>query len=184
MKDIIILSDGEKKLLKETAIRELSTRCRYALISYLKIEVNIQEENQEGVFSSIHLFLINCANISKILWSKEIKKHLGSKIANILEIPNSFNIKKREFRNDLEHYDDRLVKWIKERGEKVNTIDYCIGPKSAIKFGENTQYIYIRHYDGDKKIFIFCDKELYLVDLYKEIFEIGKKAETWSRGIL
>jgi len=160
---------------------EIFTQCRYTEVAYLNISKK-SEYGIEATFSSIHSFLSHCAMVSKLLWSSELAKNSKNKtIAKILEVSGNSKIKSRKFRNILEHFDIYLVKWYMKKGKEITILDHNIGPKNAIKFDENSNVTYIRHYDSAKNIFTLLDKELNLRELFDEILKIKTKSIEWVR---
>jgi len=181
-------SKTEKDLWIEMSIREIWTQTHFAEISFNNINVK-SANNTDLVFSSIHSFLSHCANTSKMLKASDEKRgiishvlrifHKSKKtiiIGDVLNIPKSSIIHNRKFRNHLEHYDERLKKWIKDKGPNINIGTYNIGPKSAIKA---THFIFVTHYDPTNHKFTFVDKDIKLDDLYLEVKKINNIADTW-----
>lgn len=163
-------------LLVEMAIREISTQCTFAEISYDNINSKAIH-NVQVVFSSIHSFLSHCANVSKFLWSNQLENGEKQNIASILNISNSYKINDREVRNALEHYDERLKKWVEESDEHVSIADFNIGPKDQLGIPKNS--VLIRHYDPEKYLFTMLQKDLKLDQLFSEVIEIKNKADLW-----
>jgi len=190
-------SRAEKDFWIEMSIREISTQCHFAELSYKNINLKAKADISL-VFSSIHSFLSHCANVSKMLKANNnpdtILKKIINKIAiyfnsqrkpiiigNILNnIPDSSIIHNRKFRNHLEHYDERLKKWIKKYGPNVNIGTYNICPKSMISA---PNIIFINHYDPDKNIFTFVNKDFNLNELFEETKRIKKIADEWVKEI-
>lgn len=101
----------EKDFWIEMSIREIWTQAHFAEIAYK----NINPKSIKGtgaVFSSIHSFLSHCANVSKMLTADD-GENTPKTIGDILGVSHDSDIHKRRFRNHLEHYDERLKKWIK-----------------------------------------------------------------------
>lgn len=158
------------------AIREISTQCTFAEISYGNIN-NKTKRNLPVVFSSIHSFLSHCANVTQFLWSPNIKNEDSQQIASILNISESYKIKNTNIRNSLEHYDDRLKKWVEENKNIVMIHDYKIGLKEEINLPENS--ILVRHYDPEKSIFTMLEEDQNVDELFSEVIEIRSKADEW-----
>lgn len=161
----------------EMAIREIWTQCRFAELSYTNINLKSHAES-EALSSSIHSFLSHCAMVSKFLWSSHIVREGGEPIAKILGVADTSPIKSRFFRNTLEHYDRYLKEWVELRGEKVNIMDHCVGPKSAVR-GSNI--IRVRNYDPGTTTFTLIDQDLILDVLFQEISNIKNLADQWVR---
>ena len=89
---------------------EIEIQVRFAKASFKELENSIIESNISSIFMHIHHFLIHVSNIDKILdvnrnkFRKEILGNITLKVG--LE---PF----RKVRNHLEHFDERLDRWIK-----------------------------------------------------------------------
>jgi len=165
-------------LTLEMAIREVWTQCRFAELSYANINLKSQH-GSEALSSSIHSFLSHCAMVSKFLWSTHIAGEGGEPIARILGVSDNSPIKSRSFRDTLEHYDRYLKEWVERRGEGINIMDHCVGPKSAV-VGSNI--IRVRNYDPTTMDFTLIDQDLDLNRLYQEILKIKDSADQWVRA--
>lgn len=87
-------------------------------------------------------------------------------------------IHNRKFRNNLEHYDERLKRWIGQYGTGATIGTYNVGPKSAFKI---PNIIYISHYDPTDKTFTFVNEDFDLGILYNEVQGIKAIADAWVR---
>lgn len=163
-------------LLVEMAVREISTQCTFAKISYGNIDIKAKKD-LPVVFSSIHSFLSHCAMVSKFLWSKHLKTADNRKIATILGISGSYKIKKHKTRNALEHYDKHLKDWVAEKGPEVLIYDFNIGPKKQLSIPENS--VLVRHYEPEECLFTMLAEELKLDVLFSEVEEIKRRADSW-----
>ena len=154
------------------SIREIWTQCHFALIAYANIDKKAASPTDQA-FSSIHSFLSHAANVSKLLKGKSDS---GKTIGQVLNVDNKSVIHEREFRNHLEHYDERLKRWIGryEDGAEINT--YNIGPKSAFTSRDR---ILVSHYDPETKTFTFVDEDFRLDILAEEAKAIKAKADAW-----
>ena len=166
----------EKDLWVEMSIREIWTQTHFAEIAYKNIDPK-SKKGIDAVFSSIHSFLSHCANVSKMLEAKD--DDAEKTIGDILNISKSSVIHERKFRNHLEHYDERLKKWIqKSKNKSIGT--YNIGPKSAIKM---PNMIFVSHYDPNTSTFTFVDEDFNLGVLYEEVKRIKNLADDWVNKI-
>jgi len=164
----------EKDLWVEMAIREISTQAHFAEISYKNIDIKA-DLSTDLVFSSIHSFLSHSANISKMLKANDADNP-SKTIGGILDISESSKIHNRDFRNHLEHYDERLKTWIGEKGVNINIGTYNIGPKSALDL-PNT--VLVSHYDPYSNIFTFVDEDLDMGELFGEVQRVKSIADKW-----
>lgn len=158
------------------AKREVGVQICFALAAF----ENITKKGEGDIiiaFSSIHSFLTHCANVGKLLWSTEIRTETGQDLATHLGTTGLSLLKDRSFRNDLDHYDERLVCWIKaeypkhENGDadRRPISDLTIGDKD-LKGGRNA--LHLRHYDPHTKNYTYGDRNLDLEALRNELIAI------------
>ncbi len=166
----------EKNFWIEMSIREISSQSHFAELSYKNIDPKAQKSN-DAVFSSIHSFLSHCAMVSKLLRSHDEKL---ISIGDILKISESSIIHNRKFRNNLEHYDERLKSWIREKGVNANIGTYNIGPKSMIRI---PNMVFVSHYDPTNTTFTFVNEDFNLSQLFKEVRRIKEIADNWVKQV-
>lgn len=157
------------------SMTEITTQCRFATISYENV-IRKSEKSTDYVFSSIHSFLSHSANISKMLKSRGTS---GIVIGDILGVDSNSVIHTRKFRNHLEHYDERLKKWIDQFGINANIGINNIGPKDVIAI---PSFVFISHYDPSMNIFTFIDDDFDLSLLHDEIIRIQGLTEKWLKS--
>ena len=169
----------EKDLWIEMSISEISTQARFADIAYKNINLKAVRDN-DAIFSSIHSFLSHCAMISKMLKATDQGTPPIS-IGVVLGIALTSVIHKRKFRNNLEHYDKELKRWIAQYGVDVNIGTNNIGPKAAIKAAN---MIFVSHYDPTDNTFTFVNKDFDLTLLYNESQAIRDIADKWTEAVI
>lgn len=167
----------EKDLWVEMSIREIWTQAHFAEIAYSHIDPKAANGN-DAVFSSIHSFLSHCAMVSKML-SANYDTATPRTIEDVLGV-RSTTIHTKIFRNHLEHYDERLRRWIGQHGIGIMIGDYNIGPKSAIQI---PNLVFVRHYDPTTSTFTFVNDDFDLNALFAEVQKIKNVADTWVKGI-
>ena len=173
-----MISKTEKDFWIEMSIREIWTQAHFAEIAYKNIDPKAVK-GTDAVFSSIHSFLSHCANISKMLNADDGDSPTRT-IGDILKISKYSDIHNRKFRNHLEHYDERLKKWIKEKGINANIGTYNIGPKSAV---QGIDIIFVSHYDPTDSTFTFVNEDFDLGALYDEVVKIKPIADKWVKDV-
>jgi len=166
----------EKDFWIEMSIREISTQSHFAELAYRNIDPKVQK-GTDAVFSSIHSFLSHCAMVSKLLKSCDEKM---KSIGDILKISESSIIHDRKFRNSLEHYDERLKSWIREKGVNANIGTYNIGPKSMIRI---PNMVFVSHYDPTNTTFTFVNEDFDLGQLFEEVQRIKELADNWVQQV-
>jgi hypothetical protein len=167
----------EKDLWVEMSIREISTQAHFAEIAYSHIDPKAAN-GSDAVFSSIHSFLSHCAMVSKMLSSKYDESTQQS-IGDVLGISTSSSIHTTTFRNHLEHYDERLRRWIRQYGVNIMIGDHNIGPKSAFKI---QNMVFVRHYDPTTSIFTFVNDDFDLGVLFGEVQSVKGIADKWIKS--
>lgn len=167
----------EKDFWIEMSIREIWTQAHFAELAFKNINPKAINAT-DAVFSSIHSFLSHCAMISKMLKAKYDPADSQS-IGEILKIPIISVVHNRKFRNNLEHYDGELKKWIQNKGINVNIGTYNIGPKTAF----SGSIVFISHYDPDNYTYTFVDEDFDLMSLFQEVIKIKQIADNWVKTL-
>lgn len=101
-------------------------------------------------------------------------------IGGMLNISKSSIIHNRRFRNHLEHYDERLKKWIQEKGTNSVIGTYNIGPKSMIGI---PNMIFVSHYDPSDHTFTFVNEDFNLDILYQDVQRVKSIADAWVQAM-
>jgi len=171
----MVQDKAEKDLWIEMSIGEISTQARFADIAYKNIDPKATH-GTDVVFSSIHSFLSHCAMISKMLKAT----NRGTSIGAVLGIASTSSIHKRTFRNNLEHYDKELKRWIARYGVNASVGTYVIAPKAKLKI---PNMIYVSHYDPTNSTFTFVNEEFDLRLLYQESQAIRGIADKWMEAV-
>mgnify|MGYP001595643599 FL=1 len=169
---------AEKDLWVEMSIREIWTQAHFAEITYSHISPKATNGN-DAVFSSIHSFLSHCAIISKMLKANDDSNPPKS-IGYVLGISDISLIHRRKFRNNLEHYDKELKKWIRKFGANVNIGTYNMGPKNAFQI---PNMVFVSHYDQTDQTFTFVNEDFDLAALFTEVQRIKSIADNWVNGM-
>lgn len=160
------------------SVREIWTQSHFAEISFNNIDPKAARAS-DAVFSSIHSFLSHCALVSKLLKAQD-DANPPTVISDILGISESSIIHNRTFRDHLDHYYDRLKRWIDKYPANVNIGTYNIGPKN---FFEGGNMLLVSHYDPQNEVFTFVDEDLNLREMYEEVSKINKIADRWVKSL-
>ncbi len=190
-----------KKKWLEMSVREVSTQCKLARTAFEAIP---QLPGVEYPFILIYSFLSHCANASKMLQALHEPQPMlkyefewravyarlrrwglvrrGPTIGDLLEIRKSSAVhhRGRKFRNDLEHYDQRLFEWLSKHGPAVNIGDFNVMPKAAVR---GLNLIYVRNLDPTTNTFTFVDKDLDLNALVAELDRIRGTADRYIASL-
>ena len=170
-------SRTEKDLWVEMSIREISTQAHFADLAYTNIDPKAAR-GTDAVFTSIHSFLSHCAMVSKMLRATDDDNRTQA-IGDAIGVGAASVIHGLRFRNHLEHYDERLKKWIRTFGADSSIGTYNIGPKSALKI---PGMIFVSHYDPATHTFTFVNEDFDLSKLHSEALRIKTLADQWVEG--
>ncbi|NNM83596.1 hypothetical protein HKL94_00015 [Candidatus Parcubacteria bacterium] len=176
--------DGIELYITLQAQREIGVQILFALAAFDNLTKK-GEGNVITTFLSIHSFLTHCANISKLLYSpkrrrnKIVKDAVDKTLAELIETPDSPHLKDRSFRDDLDHYDERLIGWIEEEYPKHKNKNPSRRPVSDLTIGDKDQKggrdaLHLRNYNPDSKTYTFGDRDLNLEELHQEILILQK----------
>ena len=108
---------------------EVRQQCEHALMAHCDLRRALDERQTDRVWYSIHAFLAAAANLSKLLWPSENNKHAqerGTDLRDNLGVHENSPLEARDFRNNFEHFDDRLDKWARSTVQG-NFVDSSIG---------------------------------------------------------
>ncbi len=164
-----------KEYIVLQAQREICTQIIFALAAYGNITKKA-ETDRVTIHSSIHSFLTHCSNISRLLWSptdhESIKHEIGDDLASVLGVPHLPLLANRDLRNDLDHYEERLVRWIKKAYPDRMSISNLTVGDITLKGSPGTKHL--RHYDPSTTAYTFEDHEIVLANLKQELLTLQK----------
>ena len=183
MKSVQGLNDLQNYIVMQ-AQREIGVQILFALAAF----ENITKKGEGNIilaFSSIHSFLTHCANISKLLWSPPkatsgtVRAEIGQDLADAINVPAFTLLKDKSFRDDLDHYDERMLRWIKEEYPKHQNGDSGRRPVSDLTIGDKNQKggsnaLHLRNYNPDTKIYTYAERDLDLGTLHDELLKLQK----------
>lgn len=160
---------GPHKDLLTSAVNEVLQQCEYADVAYS----NIQNKQSNIVFSSIHSFLSHCSVISRFLWeNRAIKDKYRQSLAEILELDSNMQIRSRKFRDDFDHFDERLPIWLEGLGNE-NIFDSTVSDQRNFVSLEGSNAHFLRHFIRSENVYVFMDNELNLAELHEELHKIS-----------
>lgn len=139
----------------------------------------------DPIFLNVETFLINAANVSKLLWisskSRAKPENTGwaqrcDDLRAELGLSGTYMIESPDFRNDLEHFDSRL-------DELIASGDLTFADMNILPLGSGykgaTPKQSLRHLDENTMIFSFYEKPFDLGAALTEIEDIESKASAW-----
>ena len=81
-------------------------------------------------------------------------------------------IRDRKFRNDFDHFDERLPVWLEGLG-KENVFDSTVSDqRNFTSIAEGSRVHFLRHYIRSESVYVFMDNELNLAELHKELHHV------------
>lgn len=153
------------------------------------VQIELSKENRRQ-FRNIHSFIICCANISKLLWLKldgrdeeffenekvdeVLLKTIKEKIVKIRSTlnldsdQNSFHWKNKDLRNNLEHYNVKLIALISKTGN-MSSFRTCHSSTLHQLANGTTDKSYMRTYVTDTKEYIFQGASYNLAKIESEV---------------
>ena len=167
-----------KKMVLEIFQREIEKQCKFAIIAIDQIKTGLANNNSDVVWYAIQNFLVAAAIISKIFWPPHrISQKRGEELRKNLGVENDSPIRSRDFRNDFEHFDERLETWATS-SKRHNFIDSNIGPSNMIAGID--QQVFLRHFDPTTWTLTFKGNKYELIPIIKVIHDLYSKV--YSRG--
>ena len=145
-------------------IYEAISQCDFAIFSYKEYKASLKNSNIKMIFLHLHHFVLHSTNLDKIIFPhnntyrekiiQNIQKDVSKKISTI-----------RKLRNHLEHFDERLDKYVKNyKGQPYFDCNLITGAKG---FPVNDC---LRALDGD--YYIFYGEKFNIEEIYIELCNI------------
>ena len=181
--DHIVTSDSPEvvteRQIADIFLNEVTNQCKFALMAIEDLKQAVNSNNALRIWYSIHAFLTATGDISKLLWPIKRQYHKrGAKLRKSLCIDDNSPLKKREFRNYLEHFDERLENWVKttKSGTYIDLSFGFLDKDSLIRLGHDLKDI-LRYFNYKEFVVIFRKEFLALQPTIDAIKELKKKAE-------
>lgn len=109
------------------------------------------------MFKALDDFADHAARASAIFWpSRAENEQRGRALRESVSLSEESPLKERGLRHRLQHFDERLEKWLKKPQSEAHTGDLCIDSKVTW----NGKRIYgLREFDSERNVFIFQGTE-------------------------
>lgn len=144
--------------VEEQYLRELLLQADYALVSVQQANAVLEAGPQPLFFRELHAFLSHAAAISRLLWPPRDRGRPAGRaehLRQVLGIGDGHALERRNLRDHLEHFDERLDTWAQETSHGA-VIDMNVGPVALIVGGPAVGAgDFIRNFDPQTKIFTF-----------------------------
>lgn len=147
-------------------IREAVSQAGYALFSYDEYKKAYVGGDTKLVFYHLHHFVLHVTNVDKVLFPSK-NKFRNKILKNIQEVINIDLKEIRKLRNHLEHFDERLDKYVKNyKGQAFFDNNIVTGTKGFPKDD------YLRAVDGDT--YKFYGEDFSLSEIHSHLIPIIK----------
>ncbi len=151
-------------------IQETISQCNYAIFSYNEYKKSLKNSDVKMIFLHLHHFILHSTNLDKLIFPynnnfrddiiQNAQQGIGEKIKTI-----------RKLRNHLEHFDERLDKYVKNyNGQAYFDCNLITGAKG---FPINDC---LRALDGN--YYIFYGEKFNIEEIYIELCNILKTLNT------
>lgn len=185
----------------EMAVREVWAQCQLGQAAFRAMREGVARASTDEVFSAMHAFLSHTGNVAKVLRAKEEPTVLHAyaprfrflrrilrkmdrarprrTIGDMIGVDGASVVHReaRRFRNNLEHYDEGLLTWLRRTGPNVVIADFNVMPKQAIQGGG--RQIFARNLNPQTNVFTLADKDLELQPVVEELSRIQDLAQRW-----
>ncbi|MEQ9404794.1 MAG: hypothetical protein RIM99_14475 [Cyclobacteriaceae bacterium] len=133
----------------------------------------LNETDDVEVWCSIQSILVASGNVSKILWPpKKESKSRGMELRKMLKIEDNNILSSRKFRNQFEHYDERIEEWFIKQSSAVYT-DLAMNPSQNSLMSQTVN----RGYNSIDNTLVFRGEILDLNEVLNSLEEILDKCK-------
>ncbi|MDO8962469.1 MAG: hypothetical protein Q8R74_12145 [Methylophilus sp.] len=148
-------------------LQEALSQLDFAKRSYTEFEQALSENDTISVFYRLHHFIVHVANLDKLL-DTDINSTRNKLINGRIDLSNIDLKSIRRLRNHLEHFDERLDKWVsKHDGSAFFDMNVVT---NASGFPKN---IFLRALDG--YTFKFYGEDYQLVEIHESLIVLEAK---------
>lgn len=188
------VGEEQDRLVRWVYLEEVRNQASMADLGRQDINAQLSAEHGERAMDRLFLgvqTLVNAAAmISKLLWPTgkaldedygHLTQHRAAYLRSSLQVNDHSPLRTRAIRNALEHFDERMDKWVHEEVQSAKSIvfaDRHIGSPSSIVVDGQT-YRPLRYIDpGAEGILVgVLDETIALQPLFDEIQRVWKRAE-------
>jgi len=164
------------KFIEKIYLNEIIKQANRALFCVNAINNSVKSGSNEDVFREIEHFIQHASAISLLLWNnKKKEKDRCRYLKEKLKIDGTNILSKRDLRNHLVHFDERLGKWAKNSNRHI-FVDQNIGDVQNMVAGVEQTDI-IRNYDPRNANYSFCGENFDIQSVVQEIEKIEKSAQ-------
>lgn len=168
---------SEQKIMKREKfyIQEAVSQAEYALLSYDEFKKSYCEGDTKLVFYHLHHFVLHVTSIDKILFPFSKNTFRGELLKEVQQLVHVDLKEIRRLRNHLEHFDERLDKYVKNyKGQTFFDNNLVTGTKGFPK-GD-----YLRALDRDT--YKFYGEDFNLAVIHKHLSPIIKLLKEYKQA--
>ncbi|RXJ68170.1 hypothetical protein CRV08_07900 [Halarcobacter ebronensis] len=151
-------------------IQETISQCEYAIYEYKQYKKSLKDHDIKMIFLHLHHFVLHSTSLDKMIFphNNDFRKNIIKPIQE--RMSKKFKII-RKLRNHLEHFDERLDKYVKNyKGQAYFDCNLVTGAKG---FPINNC---LRALDGDN--YIFYGEQFNIEEIYIELCNLLKILST------
>ncbi|MFC7526890.1 hypothetical protein ACFQRK_23235 [Parapedobacter sp. GCM10030251] len=156
-------------------IGEIVLQIKIARRAAERLQATHSNFDRVEVWCSIQSILVAAANVSKILWPNNKYKLRGERLRQLLKVKKDNLLVDRKFRNNFEHYDERIEEWFKKHSGGVY-IDLSMNP--SLRGGSLTYHH--RGYNSFNNTVIFRGELLDLSEILNTLEEIFENCKPYA----
>ena len=156
------------------------------MFQYLKEEQEARPlilEHEITIWFCLQNILVSVANLSKLLWPtgrnpSEFSRAIRSELRSSLRVTEDSPLKSRRFRNDFEHFDERLEEWANSSANNM-FIDSVIASEVTDLLDPeifNPRSVF-RHYDPRGQLLTFHGNAYHLQPVLTAVKRLSEDAE-------
>lgn len=137
-------------------LQELQHQCVEAISAIQRLNKLTQSREATAVeiINTIDDFVDHAARAAVILWPvRNFRNTSAEVLRHLLEIPDDHALQNRALRHSLQHFDERLEKWVTDNPHG-SVADHLVGPQNMV-----TGAAHFRRYDPGTKLYYFLSDE-------------------------
>lgn len=158
-----------KPLQKMVLLSEIVLQAKIAKLAAHRLN----ETDHVEVWCSIQSILVASGNVSKILWPPKMEnKNRGIELRKMLKIEDNNILASRKFRNQFEHYDEKIEEWFINQSSAVYT-DLAMNPSQNSLMSQTVN----RGYNSIDNTLVFRGEILNLNEVLNSLEEILDKSK-------
>jgi|GEM_PF-2812492 len=165
---------------------EIEMQAQFAACSYGEIAERVEQGNKDvGLFAFCHMFLVFSGNISKLLFcngsSSSSERERRRRIRNRLGVSRESSLADRASRNYMEHFDERMERYLKPKGDRCITIPRLIVDEEpeviTLDDGRSFPPKFLRLFNVSTFELILYDQRVALNPIYEEVCIVQERAK-------